>query len=102
MVKDPAHLDAAPGGLEDPPVGGRAVPLDVRAEQPDQDRGMGMVRVSLPARCFRPRSWREVPSSVQARPARDAVLGWLIHALSFVVEVCHLPRTPLNNPGFHE
>ena len=27
------------------PVGGRAEPLDVRAEQPDQDRGMGMVRV---------------------------------------------------------
>ncbi len=34
--------------------------------------GMGMVRVSLSARCFRPRSWRAVPSSVQARPARDA------------------------------
>jgi hypothetical protein len=30
--------------------------------------GMGMVRVSLSARCFRPRSWRAVPSSVQARP----------------------------------
>ena len=34
--------------------------------------GMGMVRVSLSARCFRPRSCRAVPSSVQARPARDA------------------------------
>jgi hypothetical protein len=34
--------------------------------------GIGMVRVSLSARCFRPRSWRAVPSSVQARPARDA------------------------------
>jgi hypothetical protein len=33
---------------------------------------MGMVRVSLAARCFRPRSWRAVPSSVQALPARDA------------------------------
>jgi len=33
--------DAAPGGLEDPPVGGRAEPLDVGAEQPDQDRGDG-------------------------------------------------------------
>ncbi len=33
---------------------------------------MGMVRVSLAARCFRPRSWRAVPSSVQARLARDA------------------------------
>jgi hypothetical protein len=31
-----------------------------------------MVRVSLSARCFRPRSWRAVPSSVQAVPARDA------------------------------
>jgi hypothetical protein len=27
--------------LEDPPVGGRAEPLDVGAEQPDQDRGDG-------------------------------------------------------------
>ena len=34
--------------------------------------GMGMVRVSLSARCLRPRSWRAVPSSVQAVPARDA------------------------------
>jgi ribA/ribD-fused uncharacterized protein len=31
--------DAAPGGLEDPPVECSAEPLDVRAEQPDQDRG---------------------------------------------------------------
>ena len=30
--------------------------------------GMGMVRVSLSARCFRPRSWRAVPWSVQAVP----------------------------------
>ena len=30
--------------------------------------GMGMVRVSLSARCLRPRSWREVPWSVQAVP----------------------------------
>ena len=29
---------------------------------------MGMVRVSWSARCFRPRSWRAVPSSVQAVP----------------------------------
>ena len=28
--------DAAPGGLEDPPVGGGAVPLDVGAQQPDE------------------------------------------------------------------
>jgi len=34
--------------------------------------GMGMVRVSLSARCFSPRSWREVPWSVQAVPAREA------------------------------
>ena len=34
--------------------------------------GMGMVRVSLAARCFRPRSWRAVPWSVQAVPAREA------------------------------
>ena len=34
--------------------------------------GMGMVRVSLAARCLRPRSWREVPWSVQAVPAREA------------------------------
>jgi len=34
--------------------------------------GMGMVRVSLSARCLRPRSWREVPWSVQAVPAREA------------------------------
>jgi hypothetical protein len=34
--------------------------------------GIGMVRVSLSARCFRPRSWREVPWSVQAVPAREA------------------------------
>ena len=33
--------DAAPGGLEDPPVEGRAEPLYMRAEQPDQDRGDG-------------------------------------------------------------
>ena len=39
---------------------------------PTRTGGMGMVRVSLSARCFRPRSWRAVPSSVQARPARDA------------------------------
>jgi hypothetical protein len=32
--------------------------------------GMGMVRVSLSARCFRPQSWLAVPPSVQARPAR--------------------------------
>jgi hypothetical protein len=32
---------AAPGGLEGPPVRGRAEPLDVRAEQPDQDRRDG-------------------------------------------------------------
>ena len=64
--------DAAPGGLEDPPIQGRAEPLDVRAEQHGQDRGMGMVRVSLSARCFRPRSWRAVPSSVQGRPTLDA------------------------------
>jgi len=34
--------------------------------------GMGMVLVSLSARCLRPRSWREVPWSVQAVPAREA------------------------------
>jgi hypothetical protein len=34
--------------------------------------GMGMVLVSWAARCFRPRSWRAVPWSVQAVPARDA------------------------------
>ena len=34
--------------------------------------GMGMVRVSPAARCLRPRSWRAVPWSVQAVPARDA------------------------------
>ena len=34
--------------------------------------GIGMVRVSLSARCFRPRSCRAVPWSVQAVPARDA------------------------------
>ena len=71
--------DAAPGGLEDPAVRGGAGPLDVRAEQPDQDRGDGMVRVSLSARCFGPRSWRAVPSSVQARPARDAEAERTIH-----------------------
>ena len=34
--------------------------------------GIGMVLVSLSARCFSPRSWRAVPWSVQAVPARDA------------------------------
>jgi hypothetical protein len=34
--------------------------------------GMGMVRVSWAARCLRPRSWRAVPWSVQAVPAREA------------------------------
>jgi hypothetical protein len=34
--------------------------------------GMGMVRVSLSARCLRPRSWRGVPWSVQLLPAREA------------------------------
>jgi hypothetical protein len=33
---------------------------------------MGMVRVSWAARCLRPRSWRAVPWSVQAVPAREA------------------------------
>jgi hypothetical protein len=31
-----------------------------------------MVRVSLSALCFSPRSWRAVPSSVHALPAWDA------------------------------
>jgi hypothetical protein len=34
--------------------------------------GIGMVLVSLSARCFRPRSYLAVPGSVQAVPARDA------------------------------
>jgi hypothetical protein len=34
--------------------------------------GIGIVLVSLSARCLRPRSWREVPWSVQAVPAREA------------------------------
>jgi hypothetical protein len=34
--------------------------------------GMGMVRVSWSARCFRPRSCRAVPWSVQAVPAWEA------------------------------
>ena len=33
---------------------------------------MGMVRVSLSARCFRPPSWPEVPWSARAVPAREA------------------------------
>jgi len=38
---------------------------------------MGTDRVSCWARCFRPRAWRAVPSSVQSRPARGRGGGQL-------------------------
>ena len=46
--------------------------------------GMGMVLVSLSARCLRPRSWREVPWSVQAVPAREAEAARTIRPQPFV------------------
>jgi hypothetical protein len=52
--------DAAPGGLEDPPVRGHAVPLDVGAQQPDEvgrDRdGAGLVGGTVLQAAFLPRS----------------------------------------------
>jgi hypothetical protein len=61
--------------------------------------GIGMVLVSLSARCFRPRSCRAVPSSVQAVPARDAEAARTILPQPFLGRYRSLSRSMTASEG---
>jgi hypothetical protein len=61
--------------------------------------GMGMVLVSLSARCLRPRSWRAVPWSVQLRPAREAEAASTIRPHPFAGRYRSLSRSMTASDG---
>jgi hypothetical protein len=61
--------------------------------------GMGMVLVSCAARCFRPRSWRAVPWSVQLRPAREADAARTIRPHPFIGRCRSLWRSMTASDG---
>lgn len=73
--------DAAPGGLEDPTVQGRAEPLDLGAEQPDQDRGqqrpgLGGADDDPPVHAGRRRRHRYPNGTPKERQRHQACLPW--------------------------